>query len=67
MPRAGIDLGSSVALHLRRFGRCECGATAIEYTLICVVMTVAIIAAFPLLKEPLTTLATDIAEAMKLD
>ena len=57
--------GSSLALHLRRFARAESGATAVEYTLIGVVMAVAILAIFPMLQEPLTNLATDIAAAIK--
>ena len=65
MSASGSRLRSSLSLHLQRFGRCERGATAIEYTLICVVMAIAITASFQLLKEPLTTLAQDIADAMK--
>ncbi|MAU95804.1 MAG: Flp family type IVb pilin [Fulvimarina sp.] len=57
--------GSILALHLRRFARAESGATAVEYTLIGVVMAVAILAIFPMLQEPLTNLATDIAAAIK--
>ncbi|MCE7030337.1 Flp family type IVb pilin [Jiella avicenniae] len=48
----------------RRFGRNEHGATAIEYGIIGVVMAIGILAAFPLLKEPLETLATTIGDAM---
>ncbi|WP_210191036.1 Flp family type IVb pilin [Aurantimonas sp. 22II-16-19i] len=54
-------------LHLRRFARSESGATAVEYTLIGIVMAVAILAIFPMLEEPLTNLATDIAAAIKPD
>ncbi|ORE97696.1 hypothetical protein ATO4_07150 [Aurantimonas sp. 22II-16-19i] len=65
MPRAGP--GFFLVLHLRRFARSESGATAVEYTLIGIVMAVAILAIFPMLEEPLTNLATDIAAAIKPD
>ena len=51
-------------VNLARFFRNEDGATAIEYTLICVVMAIGILAAFPLLKEPMETLATFIGDSM---
>ncbi|WP_246217810.1 Flp family type IVb pilin [Jiella pacifica] len=49
---------------LRRFGASESGATAIEYSIIGVVMAIGILAAFPLLKEPLETVATFIGDSM---
>lgn len=49
---------------LQRFGRSQSGATAIEYSIIGVVMAIAILAAFPLLKGPLEALATTIGDAM---
>ena len=55
---------SSLVTKLRRFGPCERGATAIEYGLICVVMALAILAAFQLLKEPLMNLFTFVAGKM---
>lgn len=58
------DPRRTVRANLARFCSCETGATAIEYALIGVVMAVGILAAFPLLKEPLETLATTIGDAM---
>ncbi|MBO0904297.1 Flp family type IVb pilin [Jiella sonneratiae] len=58
--------GGAPALWLRRFGRCENGATAIEYALVGVVMAVGILAAYPLLKEPLTSLFSYIGDQMKV-
>ena len=62
-PRSGISR-QMVPASLARFCGSENGATAIEYGIIGVVMAIGILAAFPLLKEPLETLATTIGDAM---
>ncbi|MEX6506408.1 Flp family type IVb pilin [Jiella sp. M17.18] len=49
---------------LKRFLRCESGATAIEYSLICVIMSAAVVAAVTLLKQPLVDTLSYIAAAM---
>jgi pilus assembly protein Flp/PilA len=49
---------------LSRFGRNESGATAIEYGLIAAVMSVAILAAFPLLRTAIETAFGAISTAM---
>ncbi|TFF18239.1 Flp family type IVb pilin [Jiella endophytica] len=51
---------------LGRFAGCESGGTAIEYTLVCAFMAVALIAALELLHDPLITLLTDVAGMMQV-
>jgi pilus assembly protein Flp/PilA len=52
---------------IKKFKKDQSGATAIEYTLIAALLTVAILAAFPLLEAPLLNvfkkLGKDIANA----
>lgn len=54
----------TVTQMLSRFGRNESGATAIEYGLIAAVMSVAILAAFPLLRTAIETAFGAISTAM---
>ncbi|MBP0617174.1 Flp family type IVb pilin [Jiella mangrovi] len=59
-----MQVGTAAAPRFRRFCRCETGSTAIEYALIGVVMAVAILGAYTVLKEPLETLFTHIGNSM---